>query len=123
MIQNGPVVIDGQLQTSVTTTSNMNHQLVAKSTDTLPLRVPSGQSTLNTTLHVNSASTPPCILNNSTASTANIAFRNRQKCWNAGMEAGNFRIKSNWISLESNMPAGTNVSPMVAVQINLGCVF
>ena len=76
------------------------------------------QITMNSTLYVNSVATASCVLSNGTASSENIAFRRLQNFWSAGMEGGNFRIKSSWNSLYSNVPAGTNMSPMVAVQIN-----
>jgi hypothetical protein len=73
--------------------------------------------TMNSTLHINSSTATPCVLNNTTGANANIDFRYLSNFWNVGMDGGNFRIKSNWL-LSHSIPAGANMASTVAVQIN-----
>ena len=72
MLQEGPVLIDGVLQTSVNTTINMNHQLVVKSSTFFPMLVSPTQITMNSSLNINSTTDPACVINNPTVANSNI---------------------------------------------------
>ena len=84
---------------------------------TVHMRVSPNKITMNSTLHINSSAATPCILNNNTGANPNIDFRYLTNFWNVGMDGGNFRIKSTWLSSHA-IPAGANMASTVAVQIN-----
>ena len=74
---------------------------------------------MNSSLHINSSATTPCIINNPTVGTADVSFRNGATYWNAGMEGENVMIKSRFLLSPSyTIPAGSNMPSTVAVQIN-----
>ena len=58
MLQEGPLLIDGVLQTSVNTTINMNHQLVVRSSTLFPMLASPAQITMNSSLNINSTNSP-----------------------------------------------------------------
>ena len=84
---------------------------------TVYMLVSPNKITMNSTLHVPSSAATPCVFSKTTGANANIDFRHLSNFWNAGMEGGNLRIKSNWL-LPHSIPAGANMASTVAVQIN-----
>ena len=110
----------GSVQQTTTTILRIKEQLKMQSSTEnpdIPMLVSPTRITMNSTLHVNSSAATPCVLSNTTGANANIDFRYLTNFWNAGMDGGNFRIKSNWL-LSHSIPAGANMASTVAVQIN-----
>ena len=95
MLQEGPVLIGGVLQTSVDTTINMNHQLIVRSSTLFPMLVSPTKITMNKSLNINSTASPSCVVNNPTAANADVSFRNGSNFWTTGMRGGNYVIAYN----------------------------
>ena len=129
MLQEGPVLIGGVLQTSVNTTINMNHQLVVRSSTLFPMRVSPAQITMNSSLNINSTTNPSCVIKSSAGggggtlridngvhNNASIGFYNNQnKYWTAGMRSGNFVIASDYITTNRS---GGAIQNDAAMQVN-----
>jgi hypothetical protein len=107
----------------------IKEQLKVQSSTLFPMLVSPTQITMNSTLNINSTTSPSCVIkstagggggtlriDNGVHNNASIGFYNNQnKYWTAGMRSGNFVIASDYITTNRS---GGDIQNDVAMQVN-----